>query len=102
MNRFGFYGKFEYSEDFDFNEKNSVGDIIDEELDFLPLFVMNNDIVNDEDDDDTDNENYYTTPYLGESDFRNIIDLIQDVNDRHTQISVEMIKHLGSKVSYPR
>lgn len=38
---------------------------------------------------------------LGANDFEDIIDLIEEVSDRMTQISVQFIKHLNAKLSLP-
>jgi hypothetical protein len=40
--------------------------------------------------------------FFAESDYVDIIDIVQDINDRQSQISVEFIKHLGSKISLPK
>jgi len=66
----------------------------------LPLFVLNNDISKDEDFDDlkktryTPFDDYANCSVLGESDYADIIDIIMEINDRTTQISIENYKHL--------
>lgn len=39
--------------------------------------------------------------HLGISDYGDVLDLLEEVNDRFTQISVQFIKHLNSKISLP-
>lgn len=39
--------------------------------------------------------------YLGNNDYTDILDLLEEVNDRFTQISLQFIKHLNSKISLP-
>lgn len=56
-------------------------------LDFLPLTQVNNQCVSGE--------------YFGESDFAPVLDLLEEFNDRITQISVQFIKHLNSKLALP-
>jgi len=63
------------------------GDLTAEWLDFLPLTQVNNQCISGE--------------YFGESDFAPVLDLLEEFNDRITQISVQFIKHLNSKLALP-
>lgn len=95
-----FDGKREFDQSSLIITKENSGEI----LDYLPLFIFNNDILNDEDEDDTStiwNEKV-SNDVLGDSDMVDIMELLQEVNDRTTQISVEFIKHLNSKISIPQ
>jgi len=67
------------------------GDEIDHEetdLDFIPIWQINN--------TKTSRQDY------GKSDFKDISTLIQENNDRLTQISVQLIKHLNAKIAIPQ
>lgn len=58
-----------------------------ETMDFLNIYTVQNKKLWDK--------------HLGESDFIDCIDYIEDVNDRMTQVSFQFIKHLNSKMSLP-
>jgi hypothetical protein len=80
----------------------------EEMFEYLPLFVFNNDIQNDEDFDFEFNQNsssqagqYFNCEFLWESDYADLIDMCLEINDRTTQVSIEYFKHLNSKMSYP-
>lgn len=106
------YGKYRYMPDFIFDEPEVI-DIIDEEtLDHLPLFIFNNDLINDEDNEVDDPTNWKKptdeqsdfligNSFFAESDYADCADIIQEINDRNSQVSVEFIKHLWSKMSVP-
>jgi len=64
-------------------------------LDYLPLFIFNNSVTNDEDEWAVGNDIFWV------SDISDIIELLQEYNDRYSQISVEFIKHLNSSISVP-
>ncbi len=63
------------------------GDLECEWLEFLPLTQVNNQCVSGE--------------FFGESDFAPVLDLLEEFNDRISQISVQFIKHLNSKLALP-
>jgi hypothetical protein len=58
-----------------------------EQLDFLNIYRFDN--------------RKTSNKYLGISDYCDVLDLLEEVNDRFTQISVQFIKHLNSKISLP-
>lgn len=100
----GYYGeKRDYNADFYFTNRIEEG--VEEPLEDLPLFLINNDLMNYHIVDET-----YTTGvkscwdvprYFAQSDYVDLADLFQEINDRESQISVEMIKNLTSKISIP-
>jgi len=59
----------------------------DTDLDFIPIWQIDNIKTSKED--------------FGKSDFRDVESLIQELNDRVTQISVQLIKHLNAKIAIP-
>ena len=65
------------------------------EIKELPLFLFSNET---EDDEDSIIENNV----FGQSDYRDIFELLQEYNDRYSQISIEFIKHLESSMSIPQ
>jgi len=64
-------------------------------LDNLPLFLYTNEVEDDEDEVVENN-------FFWQSDYRDIFELLQEYNDRYTQVSVEFIKHLESSMSIPQ
>ena len=104
-----YYGeKWEYNKDFIFSNRISEG--VEEKLDDLPLFIFNNDLTNPNVDEEgsLNSKNVRAKWYVGEipryfnqSDYVDLADLFQEINDRWSQISVEMIKNLTSKMSVP-
>ena len=103
----GYYGeKWEYNKDFVF--RNRVEEWQEEFLQDLPLFIFNNDLTNanvvDNMDVRVNQEKWYVGEiprYFNQSDYVDLADLFQEINDRWSQISVEMIKNLTSKMSVP-
>ena len=103
----GYYGeKWDYNKDFVFKDK--IADGREERLDDLPLFIFNNDLTNPNVVDEMDTRLVQQKGFVGEipryfnqSDYVDLADLIQEINDRGSQISVEMIKNLTSKMSVP-
>ena len=101
-----YWEKWEYNKDFIF--KNRVEEWIEEPLEDLPLFIFNNDLTNPNVVDEMDNKVIQQKWFVGEipryfnqSDYVDLADLFQEINDRWSQISVEMIKNLTSKMSVP-
>lgn len=58
-----------------------------EQIDFLNMYRFDN--------------RKASNKYLWISDYGDVLDLLEEVNDRFTQISVQFIKHLNSKISLP-
>lgn len=83
----------------------------EEILDDLPLFILNNDldnphVVSDEEDGAVKMVNGKSSVgniprFFHQSDYVDIADILQEINDRGSQISVEFIKNLTSKMSVP-
>ena len=101
-----YWEKREYNKDFVF--KNRVTEGREEFLEDLPLFIFNNDLTNVNVVDATDSKVIQQKGFVGEipryfnqSDYVDLADLFQEINDRWSQISVEMIKNLTSKMSVP-
>lgn len=62
-------------------------------IDFLPLFLINN---------STDDEDEIVSNIVfWQSDYSDIMELLQEYNDRYSQVSVEFIKYLESALSIP-
>lgn len=84
-----------------------ISEWVSEPLEFLPLFLLNNDLLNIHVvESDTINimkkNNIWDIPrYFHQSDYVDLCDLFQEINDRTSQISVEYIKNLTSKMSVP-
>ena len=101
----GYYGeRWKYSADYILREK--FADWTEEKLERLPLFLFNNDLTNIhvvEEDWRKLRRNYlWDIPrYFNQSDYVDLADLFQEINDRWSQISVEFIKNLKSKLSVP-
>ena len=99
------YGeKWKYTADFILKER--FEEWVEEHLDRLPLFLFNNDLTNIhvvEQDGVKLKKNYYgdIPRYFNQSDYVDLADLFQEINDRWSQISVEFIKNLKSKLSVP-
>lgn len=100
-----YYGeKWDYNKDFVFT--NRIAEWVEESLEDLPLFIFNNDLTNPNvvDDGISVREKWYIGEiprYFNQSDYVDLADLFQEINDRWSQISVEMIKNLTSKMSVP-
>ena len=100
-----YYGeKWKYSADFILKERFEEWE--EEQLRRLPLFLFNNDLTNIhvvEEDGVKLKKNYYgdIPRYFNQSDYVDLADLFQEINDRWSQISVEFIKNLTSKLSVP-
>lgn len=79
----------------------------EELLEDLPLYLFNNDLSNPHIVEDKQNRlinknDVWEIPrYFHQSDYRDLADLFQEINDRTSQISVEFIKNLTSKMSVP-
>lgn len=105
--RTGYYWeKRDYNKDFVF--KNRIQEWVEEKLEDLPLFIFNNDLTNpnavDEQDAKVIQQRGFVWEiprYFNQSDYVDLADLFQEINDRWSQISVEMIKNLTSKMSVP-
>ena len=102
-----YYGeKWDYNKDFVF--KNRIQEWVEESLEDLPLFIFNNDLTNPNVVDEMDvrvvQQRWFVWEiprYFNQSDYVDLADLFQEINDRGSQISVEMIKNLTSKMSVP-
>ena len=101
-----YWEKWNYNRDFVFKDK--IADGVEEKLEDLPLFIFNNDLTNPNVVDELDNRIQQTKwfvweipRYFNQSDYVDLADLFQEINDRWSQISVEMIKNLTSKMSVP-
>ena len=60
---------------------------IEETLDFLPIVVIHNQKISDD--------------IIWRSDIEEVLDLLEELNDRITQLSVTFIKHLNTKIALP-
>lgn len=102
----GTYATYAYSPKGNYDSGNIKSTPIIETLDYLPLFLFNSENVEDdmlEGEDIKDQKGSgLLKMFFSESDYVDIMDIIQDINDRQSQISVEFIKHLGSKISLPK
>lgn len=104
-----FWEKWEYNKDFAF--KNRFEEWVEETLDFLPLYIFNNDLENPHSVDETianwilavwQKGYVWDIPkYFNQSDYVDLADLFEELNDRESQISIEYIKNLASKISVP-
>ena len=103
-----YWEKWKYTVDFILNEK--LEEWVEEPLEELPLFLLNNDLTDihvvEEDDMPYTNVkkaiDFWDIPrYFNQSDYVDLWDLFQEMNDRVSQISVEYIKNLTSKLSVP-
>lgn len=83
----------------EYNEWNLIWEVIEESLDHLPIFIFNNDVNNDE--DESKEWNTMSNDYLWDSDLQWCMEILQEINDRVTQVSVELIKNMASKMSIP-
>ncbi len=107
----GYFGeKREYNKDFNF--KNRFEEWKEEKLNFLPLYIFNNDLENVHNISEDVSNAVYTVvnwragvwdipKYFNQSDYVDLADLIEELNDRTSQISIEYIKNLTSKLSVP-
>ena len=99
-----YWEKWKYTADFILTER--FEEWTEEQLERLPLFLFNNDLTNIhvvEQDGAKLRRNYYgdIPRYFNQSDYVDLADLFQEINDRWSQISVEFIKNLTSKLSVP-
>lgn len=69
------------------SEWNLTEEELTEEIEFKNFYIVNNKKKGDK--------------MLWISDYIDAFDLIEEINDRLTQVSVQFIKHLGSKISVP-
>lgn len=105
------FEKHKYNTLFEFTEKTKINDLPGngKVVKHLPIVIINNDLKNSNEDETKvvyehgleKEGSASVSTYFGESDYIDIMDLVQDLNDRKTQISVEFIKHLTSKMSVP-
>ncbi len=72
---------------FDWQTINFEEITLQEELDFLPIIRIDNQKIAGE--------------LFGRSDLEEVLDLLEEINDRITQISVQFIKHLNVKIALP-
>lgn len=75
----------------------------EETMDTLPLFLINNDLKNTNTaSEDLTKDTLGNIPrYFAQSDYVDIADILQELNDRGSQISLEFVKNLTSKMSLP-
>lgn len=106
----GYYGeKRAYNMDYILTDR--IAEAKQEEpLEDLPLYILNNDLDNPHIVGDELNNNrvirnskdtWVIPRYFHQSDYVDLADLFQEINDRGSQISVEFIKNLTSKISVP-
>lgn len=102
----GTYATYAYSPKGNYDSGNIKSTPIIETLEYLPLFLFNSENIEDdmlEGEDLKDQKGSgLLKMFFAESDYGDIMDIVQDINDRQSQISVEFIKHLGSKISLPK
>lgn len=103
----GVYAIYDYSANWNYSQEKMHTKVWEEILEHLPLFLFNSeniedDMVEDEDIRDSKQWTWIIKMFFAESDYKDIFDIIQDINDRCSQISVEFIKHLSSKMSIPK
>lgn len=100
-----YWEKWKYTADFILKERYEEWE--EEQLKRLPIFLFNNDLTNihvaEEDSTKKTRKNYYgdIPRFFNQSDYVDLADLFQEINDRWSQISVEFIKNLTSKLSVP-
>ena len=100
-----YWEKWKYTANFVLDEK--FEEWVEEQLDKLPLFLFNNDLTNlqvvEEVEKSKVRRDYYgdIPRFFNQSDYVDLADLFQEINDRWSQISVEFIKNLTSKLSVP-
>ena len=100
-----YWEKWKYTADFILQDKIAEG--VEEQLEKLPLFLFNNDLTNinvvEQDMNVKLKKDYFgdIPRYFNQSDYVDLADLLQEINDRWSQISVEFIKNLTSKLSVP-
>ena len=101
----GFFGeKRDYNANFILSERVQEGE--EEVLDYFPLVLLNNDLTNFHivsDSTVVNNKNSFgdLPKYFNQSDYVDLADIFQEINDRESQISVEFVKNLTSKLSVP-
>lgn len=101
----GFFGeRWSYNPNFILTERKSEG--VEEVLDYFPLVLLNNDLSNFNLATNStvinDKNSFGDLPkYFNQSDYVDLADVFQEINDRQSQISVEFIKNLTSKLSVP-
>ena len=100
------YATYEYSPNGNYDTTKLIGTPLTETLDHLPLFLFNSENIEDDMLEGEDLKNQEGSGILkmffAESDYVDVFDIVQDINDRQSQISVEFIKHLWSKISLPK
>lgn len=100
-----YWEKWANNGSFIFSDRLEEGE--EEILDDLPLYIFNNDLSNPHIVEDKQNKLINRADigeiprYFHQSDYRDLADLFQEINDRTSQISVEFIKNLTSKMSVP-
>lgn len=100
-----YWERWRYTPDFILNDK--LSEWVEETLEELPLFLFNNDLTNlhvveDNTTAIVKKDDFWDIPrYFNQSDYVDLWDLFQELNDRTSQISVEYIKNLTSKLSIP-
>jgi len=100
-----YWEKWKYNVSYILNERYE--EWVEEQLEDLPLFLFNNDLTNIHVVEEVDKTKLRTDYYgdiprfFNQSDYVDLADLFQEINDRWSQISVEFIKNLTSKLSVP-
>lgn len=100
-----YWEKWKYTANYVLSEKYE--EWTEEPLEKLPLFLFNNDLTNihvvEQTDSNKTRRDYYgdIPRFFNQSDYVDLADLFQEINDRWSQISVEFIKNLTSKLSVP-
>lgn len=100
----GEYATYRYDANMEYGDKNRIGELIIERLDHLNLFLFNGENLEDDlpDTNKIKQDKGAFNLFFAQSDYVDIMDIIQDINDRQSQISVEFIKNLSSKISLPK
>lgn len=98
-----YYGElWEFNQQFVLSKKIQEAET-NEHLPDLNLFLLNNDLTNPHSasEDSSKNTVGNIPRYFNQSDYVDIADLLQELNDRGSQISLDFIKNLTSKMSLP-
>ena len=100
-----YWEKWKYNANFILTER--FEEWTKESLDYLPVYLINNDLSNihivEEQVYQVKKNDFWNIPrYFHQSDYVDLADLFQELNDRTSQISVEYIKNLTSKLSVPQ
>ena len=99
----GYYGEiWDYNENFILSKRIEEAQT-EENLEYLPIFLVNNDLKNSHTtSEDVFKDTLGNIPrYFAQSDYVDIADILQELNDRGSQISIEFVKNLTSKMSLP-